>query len=123
MDAPKCLEYPYPGAAKLVTKYPLVLYPQATYQYFEERKGFSIFGMLKNPMFLMMAFGGGLMFLMPKMMEGMDPEEKAKMREQMENQSDPTKMLSSMWGDLTGAQDEDPGKARRERRQNRVKKE
>ena len=122
MDSPKCLEYAYAGAAKQTVKYPLVLFPQATYEYFEKRKGFSIFNMLKNPMVLMMLVSGVAMFAMPKMMEGLDPEEKAQMKKQMEAQTDPTKMLSQMFGDITGGQDSDPGAARRERRKNRIKR-
>eukprot|EP00538_Stauroneis_constricta_P006925 CAMPEP_0119565096 /NCGR_PEP_ID=MMETSP1352-20130426/28998_1 /TAXON_ID=265584 /ORGANISM="Stauroneis constricta, Strain CCMP1120" /LENGTH=226 /DNA_ID=CAMNT_0007613945 /DNA_START=8 /DNA_END=688 /DNA_ORIENTATION=+ len=102
MDAPKCLQYAYPGAMKQAIKYPLVLQPLATYSYFEARKGFSIFVLLKNPMVLMMLFSVGLMVLMPKLMEGLEPEEKARMKAQMEAQKDPTKMFSQMWGDLTG---------------------
>jgi ER membrane protein complex subunit 7 len=71
MDAPKCLEYAYPGALKQVIAYPLVLRPHATYTYFEKRQGLSLFSILKNPMVLMMVFSLGLMFLMPKMMEGL----------------------------------------------------
>jgi hypothetical protein len=125
MDVPKCLEYAYAGALKQPTKYPLVLYPHAVYQYFEPRRGFSPFNMLKNPMVLMMLFSGVLMFVMPKMMEGLDPEEKAKMKSQMENQSDPTKMLSQMWGEFTGGAPEadDPTQSRKERRLNRAKRE
>lgn len=122
MDTPKCLEYTYAGALKQPAKYPMVLYPHATYQYFEARKGFSIFSLVKNPMVIMMIFSVGLMVLMPKMMEGLDPEEKARMKQQMEAQKDPTKMLSQMWGGITGAEEEDPAKARRERRQNRAKR-
>lgn len=117
MDEPNCLEYPYPGASKQVTSYPLVLHPHATYEYFEKKKGFSMFSILKNPMVIMMVMSAGLMFLMPKMMEGLDPEEKARMQQQMKNQQDPSKMMSQLWGDLTGAQEEPP------KRQRRVKKE
>ena len=124
MDTPKCLEYPYPGAVKQVTKYPLVLYPYAKYEYFVKQRGFSPFALLKNPMVLMMIFGGIMTFVMPKMMEGLDPEEKAAMRKQMEAQKDPTKMLSNMWGEITGStQDDDAaGKSRKERRQQRSKR-
>ena len=122
MDTPKCLEYAYPGASKQPAKYPLVLYPHATYQYFEPRRGFSLFGLFKNPMVLMMLFSVGLMVMMPKMMEGLDPKEKARMKQQMEAQKDPTKMLSQMWGEITGAPEQDPAAARRERRQNRSKR-
>jgi len=40
---------------------------------------------------------------MPKMMENLEPEEKARMKKQMAMQSNPTEMLSSMWSDLSGA--------------------
>ena len=103
MENPKCLEYMYPGAKKQATMHPLVLNAIATYDYFEPRKGFSIFSILANPMVLMMAFSVGLMFLMPKMMEGLEPEEKERIKQQMEMQKDPTKMLGQMWGDITGA--------------------
>jgi len=97
VPSPKCLEYLYPGAKKQVALYPLVLTALATYDYFEHRKGFSVWSILGNPMILMMLFSGGMMFMMPKLMEGMDPEEKERMKKQMEMQSDPTKMLSQLW--------------------------
>ena len=102
MDTPKCLEYAYPGAQKNAIPYPLVLTAHAAYDFFEQRKGFSVFVIFKNPMFLMMAFSVGMMFLMPKMMENLEPEEKERMKQQMEMQKDPTKMLSQLWGDMTG---------------------
>ena len=116
MDAPKCLEYAYPGAAKRAVKYPLVLNPKGTYQYFQTKKGFNIMSMLKNPMVLMMLFSVGMMVVMPKMMEGLDPEEKARMRKQMENPKDPTQMLSELWGEVTGSGVEEETKSRKENR-------
>lgn len=123
MDAPKSLEYAFPGATKRVINYPLVLYPYATYQYFEPAKGFSVFRLLKSPMVLMMIFSAFMMYVMPKMMEGLDPEEKAAMKKQMEAQQDPTKMFSQMLGGITGApqEEEDTGKSRKERRKIRSK--
>jgi len=119
MDAPKCLEYAFPGAQKRALEYPLVINPKGTNQYFETKKGFSIFGLLKNPMVIMMLFSGVLMVAMPKMMEGMDPEEKAKMKAQMKNQQDPSAMLTQMWGEISGAggggEEEEP-KTKKERR-------
>ena len=115
MENPKCLEYMYPGAKKQATMHPLVLNAIATYDYFEVRKGFSIFSILANPMVLMMAFSVGLMFLMPKMMEGLEPEERERIKQQMEVQKDPTKMLGQMWGDITGANDEDSKVARKKK--------
>ena len=119
MDTPKCLEYVYPGAAKTAIKYPLVLTAYATYEYFEPQRGFSVFSLLKNPMVLMMIVSAGLMYGMPKMMEGLDPEEKEQMRKQMQAQSNPTEMLSQMFN--MGGESSDPAKARKERR--RIKKE
>jgi hypothetical protein len=72
-------------------------------------------------MVLMMVFGCGMMFIMPKMMEGMDPEEKAKMKQQMEAQKDPSKMLSQMWGDLTGAGAEEEASSKK--KGSRIKRE
>ena len=56
----------------------------------------------------------GMMFLMPKMMEGLDPEEKERMKQQMEMQKDPSKMLSQLWGDISGGE-ADAGKAKKKR--------
>ena len=109
-EAPKCLEYGFPGANKQVVEHPLQLKAYATFEYFEQRRGFSIFMILKNPMVLMMAFSVGLMFLMPKMMEGLEPEERAKMKEQMEMQQDPTKMLNQFWEGISGQEPEAPPK-------------
>ena len=116
MDAPKCLEYAFPGAQKRALKYPLVINPKGTYQYFETKKGFSIFGLLRNPMVIMMLFSVGLMVVMPKMMDGLDPEEKAKMKEQMKNQSDPSAMLTQMWGEMTGGGEEEAPKIKKQRK-------
>eukprot|EP00545_Synedropsis_sp_CCMP1620_P008049 CAMPEP_0119010714 /NCGR_PEP_ID=MMETSP1176-20130426/5194_1 /TAXON_ID=265551 /ORGANISM="Synedropsis recta cf, Strain CCMP1620" /LENGTH=208 /DNA_ID=CAMNT_0006963427 /DNA_START=68 /DNA_END=694 /DNA_ORIENTATION=+ len=98
MDAPKCIEYPYPGAPKQVLKHPLQLKAHAYFQYFEEKKGFSPTSILKNPMMLMMLVSVAMMLLMPKMMENLDPEEREKMQQQMQAQQDPMKMLSNLMG-------------------------
>lgn len=113
MDAPKCIEYAYPGANKQSIPHPLTLTALAKYQYFEQRPGFSIFSLLKNPMLLMMIFSVGLMYAMPKMMEGLEPEEQERMRKQMEMQKDPTKMIASLFG---GQQEEPVQPVRRKKR-------
>lgn len=105
-EPPKCVEYAYPGAAKKAIEHPVVMTAYATLEYFEKRPAFSIFVILKNPMFLMMAFSVGIMFLMPQMMQGMTDEEKAQMREQMASQQDPTKMLSNLLEGFTGGAEE-----------------
>ena len=94
----KCLEYVYPGAKKQPVSHPLVLTAIASFEYFEARRGFSIFGLFRNPMVIMMVFSAGLMFLMPKMMEGLEPEERERMKRQMEMQQDPSKMLGQLFG-------------------------
>jgi len=109
MDSPKCIEYVYPGAPKQAIPHPLVLTAHASYEYYEKRQGFSIFSMLKNPMLLMMIFTAGMIFLMPKMMEDMDPEQKEMMQKQIEFQTDPSKMLTKMLQGLTGEGENDDG--------------
>lgn len=102
---PKCLEYLYPGAKKKFAKYPLVLIAMAKFEYFEPRRPFSMLSLLKNPMFLMMLVSVGLMFMMPKMMEGLDPEEREQMKKQMELQKDPSKMFSQLLSGMTGSEE------------------
>jgi len=121
MDAPKCIEYAFPGAPKTVAPYPILLTAHAKYEYFEKQQGFAFSSILKNPMMLMMIFSVGLMFVMPMMMDNLDPEDKERMQKQMEMQSDPQKMLSELMGGLTGAPAQAPvkkasGKSRKSRR-------
>jgi ER membrane protein complex subunit 7 len=110
MSHPKCLEYYYPGAQKQVVAHPLVLTAIATYEYFEERAGFSFTSILRNPMIILMMFSVGLMLLMPKMMEGLEPEERERMKQQMEMQQDPTKMLGQLFGGFGATEPEKPPK-------------
>lgn len=92
-----CLEYVYPGSAKRILDEILVIHALAEMTYFEERKGFSVLSMLKNPMLLMMIVMVGMMYMMPKLMEDMNPEERAQMKKQMAMQQDPTKMLGELF--------------------------
>jgi hypothetical protein len=119
MDDPKFVEYPYAGAAKFpLTK--LILTAHASYEFFQPKPGFSPFAMLKNPMFLMMIVSVGLMFVMPKMMEGLDPEQQEQMRQQMKNQQDPSKMLSQMF---SGAEETPAKKISSSKKTRRTKRE
>lgn len=111
MDSPKCIEYAYPGAPKNVIQHPIHLKAHAKYEYFQPKKGFSPTMLLKNPMMLMMLVSIGMMFLMPKMMENMEPEERERMQKQMAAQQDPSKMLSNLWQDLSGAGAAEPAAA------------
>lgn len=107
-----CLEYVYPGAQKQVLGDKLDLTAWATYEYFEERRGFSIFSIFKNPMILMMLFTVGLMYFMPKMMEGLEPEERERMQKQMEMQQNPTKMIGELFGGMGGGEPEPETKSK-----------
>jgi hypothetical protein len=103
MDSPKCIEYAFPGAPKSVIQHPIHLKAHAKYEYFQPKQGFSPLVLLKNPMMLMMLLSIGMMFLVPKMMENLEPEERERMQKQMAAQQDPSKMLSNLWQDLSGA--------------------
>lgn len=57
-------------------------YPGACYSvlfvhrnHFEKKEGMKMGGMFKSPMTIMMIVSFGLMFLLPKMMANMDPEQ------------------------------------------------
>lgn len=100
---PKCVQYAFVGAEKRVVPHPLVLTAHASYNYFDPPRTFSLLGLLRNPMVLMMGFGVVVMFAMPAMMEGMDDEQRQQMQRNMEMQQDPSKMLGQLWGDFSGA--------------------
>ena len=67
-------------------------------------------------MVIMMLFSVVLMVMMPKMMEGMEPEEKARMKEQMKNQQDPSAMLTQMWSGITGGEEKEADTKKRIKR-------
>ncbi|KAJ4850009.1 hypothetical protein Tsubulata_016245 [Turnera subulata] len=64
----------------------LVLEPLREEQYYEIREPFSIMSVVKSPMGLMMGFMLVVVFLMPKLVENMDPEEMRRAQEEMRNQ-------------------------------------
>jgi ER membrane protein complex subunit 7 len=94
-----CLEYMYPGAPKRVLDQILIIHALAEIQYFEERKSgwLMVSSLFKNPMLLMMVVMVGMMYMMPKLMEDMNPEERAQMKKQMAMQQDPVKMLGDLF--------------------------
>ena len=63
----------YPGRG-------ITLQPVRMLKHFVEKPKWSILGMLFQPYFLMMMLPMVMMFIMPKMMEGMDEEQKAEMK-------------------------------------------
>mmetsp|Transcript_22705 Transcript_22705/g.44555 ORF Transcript_22705/g.44555 Transcript_22705/m.44555 type:complete len:220 (-) Transcript_22705:345-1004(-) len=97
------------GKRRRELQHPLTLEPYGVQSYFEPRKTLSIMSLFMNPMVLMMAVMMGLMFVLPKLQEGMDPEELKKLQEDMKksqaDQPDPQKLLGSMFGG--GNTDED----------------
>ncbi|CAL9749019.1 unnamed protein product [Musa acuminata subsp. burmannicoides] len=61
----------------------LILEPLREEQYYEIREPFSIMSFLKSPMGLMMGFMLLVIFVMPKLVENMDPEEIRRAQEEM----------------------------------------
>ncbi|CAA7032903.1 unnamed protein product [Microthlaspi erraticum] len=72
----------------------LVLEPLAEERYFEIREPFSVMSIVKSPMGLMVGFMVVVVFLMPKLMENIDPEEMKQAQEEMRRQGVPS--LSSL---------------------------
>ncbi|XP_043719838.1 ER membrane protein complex subunit 7 homolog isoform X2 [Telopea speciosissima] len=68
----------------------LVLEPLREEQYYERREPFSIMSIIKSPMGLMVGFMLVVVFLMPKLMENMDPEEIKRTQEEMRSQGVPS---------------------------------
>ncbi|XP_077237980.1 ER membrane protein complex subunit 7 homolog [Tasmannia lanceolata] len=68
----------------------LVLEPLREEQYYEIREPFSVMSLVKSPMGLMMGFMLIVVFLMPKLMENIDPEEMRRTQEEMRNQGVPS---------------------------------
>mmetsp|Transcript_16353 Transcript_16353/g.39212 ORF Transcript_16353/g.39212 Transcript_16353/m.39212 type:complete len:225 (+) Transcript_16353:67-741(+) len=62
--------------------YPLRLEASGITKYYEEREKFNPASYLKNPMVLMMIFVGVMAFVMPKVVENLDPEEMARYKEE-----------------------------------------
>ncbi|CAL0319145.1 unnamed protein product [Lupinus luteus] len=67
-----------------------VLEPLKGEQYYEIREPFSIMSIVKSPMGLMMGFMLLVVFVMPKLMEGIDQEEMKRAQEEMRNQGVPS---------------------------------
>ncbi|XP_041018926.1 ER membrane protein complex subunit 7 homolog isoform X2 [Juglans microcarpa x Juglans regia] len=68
----------------------LVLDPLREEQYYEIREPFSIMSVVKSPMGLMTGFMLVVVFLMPKLMENIDPEEMRRAQEEMRSQGVPS---------------------------------
>ncbi|XP_021769376.1 ER membrane protein complex subunit 7 homolog [Chenopodium quinoa] len=73
----------------------LALEPLREEYYYEKREPFSPLSLVKSPMGLMVGFMLLVVFVMPKLMENMDPEEMRQAQEQMRSQGGP---LASLLG-------------------------
>eukprot|EP00735_Rhodelphis_limneticus_P001707 TRINITY_DN1236_c0_g1::TRINITY_DN1236_c0_g1_i1::g.26912::m.26912 TRINITY_DN1236_c0_g1::TRINITY_DN1236_c0_g1_i1::g.26912 ORF type:complete len:231 (-),score=72.44,sp/A5PJA8/EMC7_BOVIN/33.52/2e-19,DUF2012/PF09430.5/6.7e-22,CarboxypepD_reg/PF13620.1/0.24 TRINITY_DN1236_c0_g1_i1:821-1471(-) len=93
---------------KSLTPYPLVFTPKFKPNYFEVKEQFSYGVFLKNPMVIMMLFTGLMVFVTPKLMDNMDPEELKEMQKRQEEMGDPSKMWSNLFGGNSEEQTETP---------------
>eukprot|EP00924_Labyrinthula_sp_SR-Ha-C_P001051 snap_masked-scaffold_7-processed-gene-11.35-mRNA-1 protein AED:1.00 eAED:1.00 QI:0/-1/0/0/-1/1/1/0/202 len=85
----------------------LLIEPVGLIQYFQKRQKMSFFFILKNPMVLLSLVSFGLMFLMPKLTAGMDPEELKKLQEEQRKNQANAPDASKMWNELMGKKNED----------------
>ncbi|CEG37475.1 er membrane protein complex subunit 7 homolog [Plasmopara halstedii] len=93
----RALEYKYPGAPKIHASYPLVVEPVKQLDYFEQREKFSLLSLIMSPSFLTIVVPIVLLYVLPKLSEGMDPEELKKAQEEM-GSADPSSLLAGMLG-------------------------
>ncbi|XP_010472533.1 PREDICTED: ER membrane protein complex subunit 7 homolog [Camelina sativa] len=68
----------------------MVLEPLREEQYYEIREPFNVMNIVKSPMGLMVGFMVVVVFLMPKLMENIDPEEMKQAQEEMRRQGVPS---------------------------------
>lgn len=60
-----------PGAPKARAEYPLVAESLTTISYFEQREKFNLLGLIMNPSFLTIVVPIGLLYILPKLSQGM----------------------------------------------------
>jgi hypothetical protein len=127
------VEYKYPGAAKVPAAYPIVMEaiitPSGTTSigsspgnqkrvsnplnssYFAVKKQFNLLGyIMANPMMLMMGVMLIMVVAMPKMLEGLDPEELKKMQAERggeELETDPMKAFQKLMGVKENTEEDD----------------
>jgi len=102
------VEYKYPGAKRLPANYPVVLTAMAPLQYTLKKPPLSIVGMLMaNPMMIMMVFMLIVVIGMPKLLQGMSPEELEELQKQSATSGDPMKKIKNMMGMGGSAADDD----------------
>jgi hypothetical protein len=102
------VEYKYFGAKRAPATYPLSFVALTPIQYEMKKPPFSIMGfIMANPMMLLMLFSFVMVFAMPKMMQGMSPEELQELQKQSAANGDPMKNLSKLMGMPTANNDDD----------------
>ncbi|KAG0380111.1 hypothetical protein BGX24_010141 [Mortierella sp. AD032] len=69
---------------------PITLVPRGPTSFFIPREGFKISSLFANPMMLMMGFSVLMLFVMPKMMAGMDAEQMEEMQGMQEDMQMPS---------------------------------
>ena len=72
---------------------PLVLSPRGVYEFEKEPEQFSIWSILGNPMILMTVIPLGLLLIMPKLIESMDPEALKEFKESQKNRGNPAQPI------------------------------
>lgn len=102
------VEYKYFGAKRIAATYPLSFVALAPIQYDMVKPPFSIVGfIMANPMMLLMLFSFVMVFAMPKMLQGMSPEELQEIQKQSAANGDPMKNLSKLMGMPSNNNDDD----------------
>ncbi len=102
------VEYKYFGAKRIPSVYPLSFVAIAPIQYTMPKPPFSIIGfVMANPMMLLMLFSFVMVFAMPKMLQGMSPEELQEIQKQSAANGDPMKNLSKLMGMPASNNDDD----------------
>ena len=72
----RAVEYKYVGAPTTRTSYPLVVEPVKQLEYFEQREQFHLLGLVMNPSFLTIVVPIALLYVLPKLTEGMGESRK-----------------------------------------------
>jgi len=80
-----------------VLPYPLLLDPRGKAKYFVPREEYSMLGMLKNPMVIMMLVVGVMAFVLPKLA---DPEQMKEQMQQLSGDNGQPPSISGLWNQL-----------------------
>ncbi|OQR97064.1 hypothetical protein ACHHYP_20634 [Achlya hypogyna] len=103
----RVLEFKFPGTGKLPVGHPLRVEAHAKIQYFQPREKLSLLDLVRNPSFLALIVPIFMVWLLPKISEGMmDPEEFKKAQEEM-GSTDPQSMIRGIFGAPEPKDDED----------------